>query len=68
MSKNQHRTLSKATAQVLGGRAYAAIAAVEGLRLSAASKKRIASLRASNLTPEERRAEVVRAYSFLKGR
>lgn len=57
-----------AAARTLGAKKFAAIAAVEGLRLSAASKKRLASLRASELTPDERRAEVLRAYSPPKGR
>jgi hypothetical protein len=54
--------------KVLGGKTFAAIAAVEGLRLSATSKKRLATLKASDLTPEERRAEVLRAYAPAKGR
>jgi hypothetical protein len=68
MSKHERRTSSKSVARVLGAKKFAAIAAVEGLHLSAASKKRLASLRASELTPDERRAEVLRAYSSPKGR
>ncbi len=68
MSKHERRTPSKSGARILGAKKFAAIAAVEGLRLSAASKKRLASLRASELTPDERRAEVLRAYSSPKGR
>jgi len=63
MSKRNAPTASKAMSRVIGSRAFAAIAAVEGLRLSAASKKRLATLRESGLTPAERRAEVVRAYA-----
>ncbi len=39
------------------------MAAVEGLRLSKTSEDRLAVLREKNLTPDERRAEVIRAYS-----
>lgn len=55
----------KAKPRILGARAFAAITAVEGLRLSAASRRRLESLKASGLTPEERRAEVLRAYTGL---
>ena len=57
------QSATKAGTRIIGSRAFAAITAVEGLRLSAASKKRLAGLRASALTPAERRAEVVRAYA-----
>jgi hypothetical protein len=53
---------------VLGGKTFAVIAAVEGLRLSATSKKRLAALKASDLSQDERRAEVLRSYSAPKGR
>ncbi|MDX2289858.1 MAG: hypothetical protein NW217_13680 [Hyphomicrobiaceae bacterium] len=68
MSKHSTHKSSRAAARTLGAKTFAAIAAVEGLRLSASSKKRLASLRASELTPDERRAEVLRAYSPPKGR
>jgi|GEM_PF-2341457 len=55
----------KAKPHVLGARAFAAITAVEGLRLSAVSRRRLETLKASGLTPEERRAEVLRAYTGL---
>ena len=63
MSKRTAPTAFKAKSRVIGSRAFAAITAVEGLRLSGASKKRLATLRESDLTPAERRAEVVRAYA-----
>ena len=63
MSKRTVPAASKANSRVIGSRAFAAITAVEGLRLSATSKKRLATLRESGLTPAERRAEVVRAYA-----
>lgn len=68
MSKRTSRATNKSAARVLGAKTFAAIAAVEGLRLNATSKKRLAALRASGLSPDERRAEVLRAYSAPKGR
>lgn len=61
------KTAGKSASQVLGAKSFAAITAVEGLRLKGASKKRVATLRASELSPDERRAEVIRAYGG-KGR
>ena len=55
-------------ARVLGPKVFAAIAAVEGLHLTAASKKRLAVLRQSNLTPDQQRAEIMRAYAPAKVR
>ena len=52
----------RSTKTVLGSKAFAAISAVESLALSAASKRRLASLRASNLSDEEGRAEIMHAY------
>ena len=56
-----------ASSRVLGDRTFAAISAVEGLRLSAASKKRMSAMKEQKLTPAQKRAEVLRAYSH-KGR
>jgi hypothetical protein len=47
---------------VIGTKAFAAITAVEGLKLSAASKTRLADLKAKGLNNDERRAEIIRAY------
>jgi hypothetical protein len=48
---------------VLGRRAFEAISAVEGLKLSSAGRKRV-----SGSAPiEQRRAEVLRAYMDIKG-
>ena len=58
----------KQGARVLGTRTFAAITAVEGLRLSASSRRRLDMLKASSLSPEERRAEVLRTYSGLAGK
>ena len=53
------------SSRVLGENAFAAITAVEGLELSAASKRRLDELKRSGLSAEERRAEVLRAYAGL---
>jgi hypothetical protein len=63
MKKPRQIKKLKAVDRVIGPQSFAAIAAVEGLRLSAASKKRLAALRTSNLSQAGRRAEVVRAYA-----
>jgi hypothetical protein len=47
---------------VLGDPTFAAITAVEGISLSVTSRKRLASMRERNLTPQEQRDEVIRAY------
>lgn len=47
---------------VIGPKAFAAISAVEGLKLNAASKSRITSQKAKGLSNDERRAEIIRAY------
>jgi hypothetical protein len=54
---------------VLGVRALAAINVVEGLKLEDASKKRLQSPQNDpTLTPEQRRAEVLKAYTGLSRR
>jgi hypothetical protein len=68
MSKRPTKSISSRQSRVIGAQAFAAITAVEGLRLSAAGEKRLAQLRTSNLTPKQRRAEVLRAYTPTKGR
>lgn len=55
---------SKRYNQSLGAKAYAAIAKVEGLSLSASSTKRLSQTK--HLPPEQRRAEVLRAYTSSK--
>jgi hypothetical protein len=47
----------------LGARAFAAISAVEGLKLTAAGRKRVQG----SAPIEQRRAEVLRAYMDVKG-
>ncbi len=53
---------------VLGDRTFAAITAVEGISLSAASRQRLSSLKERRLTSEEQRTEVIRAYVKTKSR
>jgi hypothetical protein len=57
-----------ATGRILGAKAFASITAVEGLKLSAAGKKRLKTSKARKMSQAERRAEVVRAYTAGKGR
>ena len=54
--------------RVLGARAFAAISAIEGLKLTAAGKRRLDLMDERKLTPDERRAEVLRAYMVIKER
>ena len=51
-----------AATSALGAKAFAAITAVEGLKLNAESKARLSNLKAKGLNNDERRAEVIRAY------
>lgn len=51
--------------RVRGAKAFAAISAVDGLRLNAASRRRLDQLKSAGLTVEQRRAEVLRAYTDL---
>jgi len=53
--------------QVLGRKTFEAITAVEGLKLSAAGRRRISGLSAGALTPDQRRAAIVKAYKGQKG-
>ena len=68
MSSTTPKPKSKVPGGVLGARTFAAIAAVEGLRLGAASRKRLQALKAGGLTPAECREEVLRAYMDLNKR
>ena len=53
-------------ARVLGDRTFAAITAVEGIGLSAESRKRLASLKGRKLSAQEQRAAVIQAYTERK--
>ncbi|MBQ1559793.1 MULTISPECIES: hypothetical protein [unclassified Caulobacter] len=68
MSSTTLKAKSKVPGRVLGARTFAAITAVEGLRLGTASRKRLQALKAGGLTPAERREEVLRAYMDLTKR
>ncbi|MDQ2859994.1 MAG: hypothetical protein M3T55_04545 [Pseudomonadota bacterium] len=56
-----------ARSRVVGQRTFAAITAVEGLRLAGDSRRRVAALIASGLSPERRRVEVMKAYGSAQG-
>lgn len=56
------------TGHVLGDQIFAAISAVEGISLSEASRNRLTSMRSRNLSAEEQRSEVIRAYMNVKSR
>lgn len=62
------KTRSTGDAHVLGQRTFAAITAVEGISLSAASRKRLADMKKRKLSQDEQRLEVVRAYVNTKSR
>jgi hypothetical protein len=68
MSTTPRKLLIPADARVLGERAFAAISAVEGIALTADSRQRLAAMRRRNLSPEEQRAEIIRAYAGVKAR
>ena len=68
MSSTTLKAKGKAPGRVLGARTFAAITAVEGLRLGTVSRKRLQALKASGLTPTERREQVLRAYMDLSTR
>ncbi len=52
----------------MGDETFAAISAVEGISLSVSSRQRLVSMRQRNLTTQEQRAEIIRAYSGTKSR
>jgi len=68
MKKTAKRLGGISGGHVLGERTFAAITAVEGITLSAASRKRLASMRKRKLTNDEQRSEVIRAYNEAKTR
>lgn len=53
---------------VLGRKAFAAITAVEGLKLGSNGKRRLSEMEKRNLSGDQRRAEVIRAYVGSKKR
>lgn len=68
MKKTAKRLGGTSEAHVLGERTFAAITAVEGISLSAESRKRLSSMKKRKLTNEEQRTEVIRAYIEAKTR
>lgn len=68
MVKTTKRPGGTSEGHVLGERTFAAITAVEGISLSRASRKRLASMKKRKLTSDEQRSEVVRAYNEAKTR
>lgn len=68
MKKTVKQLVEKSQSHVLGERTFGAITAVEGISLSAVSRKRLASMQKRKLTTEKQRSEVVRAYTGAKNR
>jgi hypothetical protein len=62
MSKQKKPRPMPANSRILGDEIFAAISAVEGISLSAASAHRIETLRKRRLSTREQRAEVIRSY------
>lgn len=53
---------------VIGGVKFAAITAVEGMSLKPASKARLEGLHARGLSQDEKRREIIKAYTTQKAR
>jgi hypothetical protein len=68
MIDKRKRSGINSSSRVLGDKTFAAISAVEGLKLGKASKERLSALSKKNLTPGQKRAEVLRAYIQPKSR
>jgi hypothetical protein len=66
MAVRSMRSSESARPFVLGRKTFAAISAIEGLKLSVAGIRRMKAT--GQLTPDQRRAEVIRAYAGRKGR
>jgi hypothetical protein len=64
MSKASNKPVARS--RILGSRAFAAISAVEGLKLGRDSSARLDRLRSSALGGEERRSAVRAAYRDLR--
>ncbi len=64
MKKRVQKETIKSKSTVLGRKAFAAISAVEGLKLTEDGRKRVSRA----FTTEKRRAEVLKAYAGGKGR
>lgn len=68
MKKTGKRLSAVGESHVLGQRTFAAITAIEGISLSATSRKRLSDMKKRKLSPEEQRSEVIRAYVDAKSR
>jgi hypothetical protein len=66
MTSRDEKLPAPSKPHVLGRKAFAAITAVEGLKLNAAGEKRFSKM--GQLSSAQRRAEVIRAYNRPKGR
>jgi len=66
--KKMNKRLTVADGHVLGDKTFAAITAVEGMSLSPTSRKRLADMSRRNLSQDDQRKEVIRAYVSLKSR
>jgi len=68
MTDRRQKARSASAGHVIGAGAFAAITAVEGLKLSPAAQRRIAEFRRKRMTPDERRAAVLKAYEGAEGK
>ena len=68
MKSNDKKPDAADATHILGDDEFAAISEVEGLKLGASSRHRLAELKARNLTPAQKRLEVLRAYADEKKR
>lgn len=66
MKRDGKKSAGGKAGHVLGDRVFAAISAVEGVKLGYASRSRLASLKKRKLSNAEQRAEIVRAYRVKK--
>lgn len=67
MSSSRRKFALTKETYVLGPEAFASISAVEGLHLSAASRRRLDQLKTAGLSHEEMRAAILRAYKTTSG-
>ena len=66
MKKASNQQPIRVKRQTLGPRAFEAITAVEGLKLGKQSRQRLKTLQQDKtLTPDQRRAAVIKAYVTL---
>lgn len=66
MTKSKNTSHNAVQARTIGYAAFAAISAVEGLKLNSTSEKRLQNLRSSNMTADEKRKAVINAYTNAK--